>query len=145
MTGSFEIRPCQVEECEEVLGLWINHHAPGVSDNLEDVKKLVTDFSDHLLVASSDNGIAGTVIAGWDGWRGHLHHLTVRPEFRRQGVARALVEEAEARLAAKGAKRVSVLAERDNQEANTFYESLHDLGYKLDTWMNRYTKKLTRS
>lgn len=142
MIGTFEISPCRVDECEEVLDLWLNHHAPGVSDNLDDVKRLVAHFSDHLLVARTSNGIAGTIIAGWDGWRGHLHHLTVRPEFRRQGLARALVGEAERRLVAKGAKRVSVLAERDNQEANAFYESLHDLGYTLDTWMNRYTKKL---
>jgi len=37
---------------------------------------------------------------------------------------------------------VSVLAERDNAEANSFYESLHDRGYTLDTWMQRYTKRL---
>jgi ribosomal protein S18 acetylase RimI-like enzyme len=57
-------------------------------------------------------------------------------------VARALVEEAERRLVNKGARRVSVLAERDNAEANSFYESLRDRGYSLDTWMQRYTKRL---
>ena len=53
-----------------------------------------------------------------------------------------MVEEAERRLVDKGARRVSVLAERDNADANAFYESLHDHGYALDTWMQRYTKRL---
>ena len=138
----FEIRACQNEECGKVLSLWLDHHPPGVSDNLESIQRLVADFGDCLLVAINGEQIVGTIIAGWDGWRGHLHQLTVRPEFRRLGVAKALVAEAEQRLANKGAKRVSVLAERDNSQANAFYASLRDRGYRLDTWMQRYTKKL---
>jgi ribosomal protein S18 acetylase RimI-like enzyme len=53
-----------------------------------------------------------------------------------------LVEAAERRLADKGAKRVSVLTERDNAAAIAFYESLGDWGYTLDTRMQRYTKCL---
>jgi hypothetical protein len=41
----------------------------------------------------------------------------------------------------KGARRISVLTERDNAAAISFYESLQDLGYTLDTWMQRYTKR----
>ncbi len=137
-----EIRPCRLEECEEVIEVWRAHHPPGILERLDEIQRIVTHFGDHLLVARSDGQIVGTVIAGWDGWRGHLHHLTVRPLYRRRGVARALVEEAERRLVSKGARRVSVLAERDNAEANSFYESLHDRGYTLDTWMQRYTKRL---
>jgi ribosomal protein S18 acetylase RimI-like enzyme len=94
--------------------------------------RLVEDFDGHLLVATSGGRIIGAVIAGWDGWRGHLHHLAVRPEVRRQGVARALVDTAERLLIAKGAKRISVLAERDNPEAIAFYASLEAVGYALD-------------
>jgi hypothetical protein len=42
----------------------------------------------------------------------------------------------------RGARRVSVLAERDNAAAIAFYESLGDAGYVLDTRMQRYTKRL---
>ena len=139
--GHLEIRPCQLEECEAVLDLWRAHHRPGVTDHIEDIRRIVETFGDHLLVAISDEQIVGTIIAGWDGWRGHLHQLTVRPDVRRQGVARALVEAAERRIISKGAKRVSVLTERDNAAAISFYESLEDLGYTLDTWMQRYTKR----
>ena len=137
-----EIRPCRLEECEAVLDLWRAYHSPGVTDHIEDIRRIVEAFGDHLLVATVERRIVGTIIAGWDGWRGHLHHLAVRPEVRRQGVARSLVEEAERRLRSKGAKRVSVLAERDNATALAFFESLGDVGYAPDARMQRYTKHL---
>jgi ribosomal protein S18 acetylase RimI-like enzyme len=137
-----EIRPCRLEECEAVLDLWGAYHTPGITDNIEDIRRLVETFDDCLLVALVENDIVGAIIAGWDGWRGHLHHLAVRPEVRRQGVAKALVEAAERRLRDKGAKRVSVLTERDNAAAISFYESLGELGYGLDARMQRYTKRL---
>ncbi|MBW3587917.1 MAG: GNAT family N-acetyltransferase [Actinobacteria bacterium] len=139
---TLEIRSSRLEDAEDVLDLWLAYHAPGVSDTLEDVRRLIQDFPNQLLVAKVGDGIVGAVIAGWDGWRGHLHHLAVRPEFRRQGIARALLEEAERQLIKKGAKRISVLAERENREANAFCESLSKLGYELDTWMHRYTKRM---
>jgi ribosomal protein S18 acetylase RimI-like enzyme len=140
--GNIEIRPCELVECHAVLELWLAHHPPGIPEQLDQIQKLVEQFGDYLLVATIDQAIVGAVIAGWDGWRGHLHHLTVRPEYRRRGVARQLVAEAERRLALKGARRISVLVERDNAEANAFYDSLHNVGYVLDTWMQRHTKRL---
>src|SRR5215213_369127 len=137
-----EIRPCRAAECAAVLALWQAYHAPSATDRLEDVIRLVEEFDGHLLVATSGTWIVGAIIAGWDGWRGHLHHLAVRPDARRQGVARALVEAAEQLLIAKGAKRISVLAERDNPEAIAFYESLQTLGYVLDTRTQRYARTI---
>jgi ribosomal protein S18 acetylase RimI-like enzyme len=95
-----------------------------------------------LLIATFGSRIIGAIIAAWDGWRGHLHHLAVRPEARRRGVARALVDEAESVLIAKGAQRISVFAEHENSEAIGFYEALASSGYVLDTRMLRYVKTM---
>jgi ribosomal protein S18 acetylase RimI-like enzyme len=140
-----EIRPCRAAECAGVLALWQAYHAPSGTDSLEAVVRLVEDFDGHLLVAASEGRIIGAVVAGWDGWRGHLHHLAVHPDARRQGVARALVEAADRLLIAKGAKRIAVLVEHDNPEAIGFYESLQSLGYSLDTRMQRYVRTVHAS
>jgi ribosomal protein S18 acetylase RimI-like enzyme len=137
-----EIRPCRAAECAVVLELWQLHHSSTITDHIEDVTRLVDEFDGHLLVAMSRGRIIGTVIAGWDGWRGHLHHLVVRPDLRRQGIARALVSSADRLLVAKGARRISVLVEHDNPEAMAFYESLQSAGYTLDTRMQRYVRTI---
>jgi ribosomal protein S18 acetylase RimI-like enzyme len=45
----------------------------------------------------------GTIVAGWDGWRGSLYRLAVLPAARRRGTALRLVADGERRLAEKGA------------------------------------------
>ncbi len=51
-----------------------------------------------LLVAELGDQLVGSVIAGWDGWRGHLYRLAVHPDRSREGVGRALLVAAESRL-----------------------------------------------
>jgi ribosomal protein S18 acetylase RimI-like enzyme len=137
-----DIRACRPGECTAVLALWQAHHPPSPTDTLEDVVRLVEQFDGHLIVATSGGTLVGAVIAGWDGWRGHLHHLAVDPAFRRLGIATALVDAAERLLIAKGAKRISVMVERDNPEAIAFYRSLETLGFTLDTRMQRYVRTI---
>jgi ribosomal protein S18 acetylase RimI-like enzyme len=68
-----------------------------------------------LLVAEDSAQLIGTVISGWDGWRGHLYRLAVHPDHRRRGVGRALLAAAEARLAALGARRFDAMVLDDNE------------------------------
>jgi len=46
-----------------------------------------------LLVATVNGRIVGSVIDGWDGWRGHIYRLAGAPEHWRKGVARRLIVE----------------------------------------------------
>jgi ribosomal protein S18 acetylase RimI-like enzyme len=57
-----------------------------------------------LLVAVAGGGVVGTVIAGWDGWRGNIYRLAVHPNHRRRGTGRALAAAADDVLAALGAR-----------------------------------------
>ncbi len=68
--------------------------------------KLIERDPDALLLAISNRALIGTIITGWDGWRAHLYRLAVDPLYRRRGVGKALIEQAEARLAPLGAIRI---------------------------------------
>jgi len=57
------------------------------------------------LVATIDEEIVGSVIGGWDGWRGNIYRLAVAPEYRRRGIARSLMKEVSQALFDKGTRR----------------------------------------
>src|SRR3989475_3783111 len=110
MTPQVAIRPCRVEECEAVLALWRRAGAiPSVTDTLEELTRLVrSEHCDGFLVAVRDGVVVGSVIGGWDGWRGGVYRLAGGSQARRQGIAKALVRAAASVLPRKGATRVSV-------------------------------------
>jgi ribosomal protein S18 acetylase RimI-like enzyme len=133
------IRPCRPDEGPALLDLW--HHAdasPSPTDTPEQVDQVIRDPAASVLVAVDNDLLVGSIIGGWDGWRGNLYRLAVLPSYRRRGVARALVAAAEERLAELGARRVSALVEHDHPWAVGFWDSL----YEPDPRMIRYVKKV---
>ncbi|MGH7392065.1 MAG: GNAT family N-acetyltransferase [Candidatus Rokuibacteriota bacterium] len=140
MTG-VAIRPATLDEVPAVLELWRRAGAiPRPTDTAEDVTRLVTAHGGSLLVAVDDGRLVGTVIAGWDGWRGGIYRLAVLPDRRRRGLARALVTEAERRLAAQGARRISGMVAHDEAHAVGFWDRAP--GWERDERWVRYVKML---
>jgi ribosomal protein S18 acetylase RimI-like enzyme len=136
-----EIRPCRLEECAAVLAMWARAGAiPSPTDTLEEVNRLVREHADALLVAIRQDSIVGSIIGGWDGWRGNIYRLAVAPEARRAGLARRLVDAAERMLVSKGARRISALVERHEAHAVGFWDALADRGWRRDERMMRYIK-----
>jgi len=137
------IRPCRVAECPAVLALWQRAGAiPSLTDTLVELEQLIAHQGDGLLVAVEDGVIVGSVIGGWDGWRGNIYRLAVAPEARRHGLARRLVDDAVRVLRARGAHRISALVERHEAHAVGFWDSLTDQGWRRDERMLRYIKNV---
>jgi len=123
-----------------VLRLWLEAEAePSATDTPEELARLVRDHGDLFLVAEDAGRLVGTLIAGWDGWRGNMYRLAVLPAYRRQGVATALVGEAERRLRALGARRITALVIGDHDWATGFWRAA---GYEVDERMTRFVKEL---
>jgi ribosomal protein S18 acetylase RimI-like enzyme len=140
MQTTIAIRPVRDDELAAVLRLW---HVAGVSpasisDSIEGLTCLIREPAAALLVATIDNQIVGSVIGGWDGWRGNIYRLAVTAEYRRRGIARRLVAEISSALIAKGATRLSALVEHEHQWAIDFWDSVSDLGYERDPKFARY-------
>jgi len=77
------------------------------------------------------------LIAASDGWRGNMYRLAVLFEYRRRGVASALVDEGEQRLRHRGVRRVTALVAHEQTGATQFWESL---GYQFDRHTVRHVK-----
>ena len=140
MPSDIVIRSVRADELADVLRLW--HGAgvtpPSVSDSIEGLVRLIREPAALLLVAIVDSQIVGSVIGGWDGWRGNIYRLAVTREHRRRGIARRLVAEISGELFAKGATRISALVEHEHQWAMDFWDSVSDLGYERDPKFARY-------
>ena len=83
--------------------------------------------------------VAGSIIAGFDGWRGNVYRLAVHPDFQRRGIARRLLTAAEDWLRAHGVKRVGAVVEKDHTWATSFWDSTEFYLEPLDL---RYVRDL---
>ena len=124
-----------------MLSLWERAGAiPSPTDTLEELERLVRTHGDGFLVAIQGHTVVGSVIAGWDGWRGNIHRLAVAPEARRRRLARRLVREAALVMRAKGSRRLSALVERHERHAVGFWDHLAADGWRRDERMMRYVR-----
>jgi ribosomal protein S18 acetylase RimI-like enzyme len=136
------IRSATASDIDGVLELWAGARSANAStpDTPEALDALLSTSPDALLVAEHEaDGIVGAVIAGWDGWRGNMYRLAVRPEHRRRGIALALVEHAERRLSERGARRITALVAHEELEAVGFWTHA---GYARDATIARFVKAL---
>lgn len=118
------LRAAEVSDIPSVLQLWSESGAePTHTDDVQSLKKLIAHDSGALIVATGDSHLVGSVIAGWDGWRGSVYRLVVAPEHRRSGLGRRLLDEAERRLAASGAVRCQAVVVGTEPAALGFWQA----------------------
>jgi ribosomal protein S18 acetylase RimI-like enzyme len=134
-----DVRLARVGDVGAVLALWSTaaENANRPVDTRAAVLALLDRDPTALLVAESADEIIGSIIAGWDGWRGHLYRLAVHPDHRRQGVAAALLAAAEARLGALGAVRFDAMVLGSNEAGHQLW---HSAGYRRQDDWGRWVK-----
>ena len=135
---SLFVRFAAEPDVDAVLDLWrVAAEGASATDDRDGVMGLLAHDAAAFLVAERDGVIVGTVIAAWDGWRAHCYRLAVLPEHRRSGVARALLDAADERFAAVGARRVDALVVDGNERAERLWSGA---GFRLQTGMRRWVK-----
>jgi ribosomal protein S18 acetylase RimI-like enzyme len=69
-----------------VLALWESSRSAAsvTPDTREAVEALLRQPGSMLLLAFEDGELVGTLVAGWDGWRGNMYRLAVRSDMRRR-------------------------------------------------------------
>lgn len=137
------IRPYLEADRRAIVALWrlvfAGDPAWNEPDDVIDRKKLVQ--ADLFLVGLVGECVIGTVVAGFDGVRGWVHHLAVMPEYRRRGIASLLMDRAERSLLEMGCPKLNLQVRRSNAAVIAFYEKrghavddVISLGKTLGRW-----------
>ena len=141
LTSALRIRAAGPGDLDAVLAFWRTAaEGTSISDDRAGVERLVSRDPEALILAELDGELAGTVIAGFDGWRCHLYRLAVHPGHRRQGVATALLAAAEERFTALGGRRADAMVLQRNETAQ---QSRGAAGYAPEERWRRWVKPLT--
>jgi ribosomal protein S18 acetylase RimI-like enzyme len=119
------LRTGTLDDIDAVLTFWLDATAePSTTDDAAGLEGLLDRSPGALILALDGDAIVGTIVAGWDGWRGALYRLAVQPSHRRRGIATRLVAEAEQLLRDQGVRRMHLIASRAGGEtAESFWIS----------------------
>ncbi|MBD8007761.1 MULTISPECIES: GNAT family acetyltransferase [Acinetobacter] len=121
----FIIRPYLESDLDDVIALWELCGLTRPWNNPEiDIFRKLAQRDQLFLLAVKDNQLIATVMGGYDGHRGWVNYLAVHPNFQRNGVATALVQQLEKRLIALGCPKLQLLIRKDNIDVQSFYEQL---------------------
>jgi ribosomal protein S18 acetylase RimI-like enzyme len=124
-----------------VLALWDTSRSPVsvTPDTHEAVEALIAQPGAVLLLALDGDAVVGTLVVGWDGWRGNMYRLAVREDLRRRGFARELVDAGHEHLLSVGARRVTALVGAGEDAAAGLWRAA---GYELDTHVHRFVRNI---
>ena len=142
-----EYRLMTIEDYDAVYRLWLSTPGMGLNttdDSREGIGRYLRRNPTTCFVAECGGEVVGVILSGHDGRRGFIHHTAVLPDFRRQGVARQLLDCAMAALEREGIHKVALVAFGRNEVGNAFWERMgftvrEDLVYR-----NRSIHELVR-
>lgn len=110
---------------EDAISLWRETPGVGVSsaDEPEAIRFYLERNPGMSFVALVDGRLMGTILCGHDGRRGYIHHVTVQPDYRRQGIASQLVNHALAALKEIGISKCHLFIFGENETGIAFWQA----------------------
>ena len=110
---------------DEVVWLWISCGLIK-SENQATKQQLSAFLHRGIFLISKDEAgrIIGSVMGGWDGWRGWIYKLAVAHEERRKGIATQLLSEIASRLHDVGATITRAYIENQNEASLSLFSKL---------------------
>lgn len=124
-----QIREFKITDYDKVMQLWKESGLvirPG--DDIDGVRLKLQRDPDLFLLVEENDEIVGVVMGGWDGRRGWINHLAVKPSRQRSGIGSHLIRELETRLTRKGARKVNAQIYQSNKRSIQFFKAA---GYEV--------------
>lgn len=119
------VRKMRISDYKAVYALWLSCKGMGlndVDDSEEGIARFLARNPDTCFVAEKDGKVLGVIMAGNDGRRGYIYHMSVRPDYRKQGIGSALVKTTLNALGELGISKVALVVFAKNADGNAFWE-----------------------
>lgn len=97
-----------------------------VWDGRDNLKKKITSRPGSIVVACIGDQIVGNAYIVEDGWAAFIFRLSVRKEFRSQGIGKKLMQSCEARLKERGYGEAAIFVEDEDLGLKDFYKNKLD-------------------
>lgn len=124
------IRPYQELDEAFVIALWQECELTRPWNNPKsDINRKLTTQPELFLVGLEGDKLVATAMIGFDGNRGWVHYLGVLPTYQGLAYGRAMMDEAERLLIARGCPKINLQVRSTNAAVIAFYQKL---GYQID-------------
>lgn len=98
---------------------------PGVTFRSADSKEATTAYLERnpglSFIALDNDQVVACAMCGHDGRRGYLQHVVVLPDYRKRGIASALVDRCLSKLETIGIFKTHIDVQADNELANAYW------------------------
>lgn len=142
MRFTIDIREMTPQDYDTVYALWEQTEGVGLSaaDSRERINSYLERNPGCSFVARDEERAVGAVLCGHDGRRGYLHHLAVKPAYRRHGVGRQLITHALTALRKAGIDKCHLFVFKTNAPALAFWQAN---GWQIRTDIQLFSKDLS--
>ncbi|MEE9117780.1 MAG: GNAT family acetyltransferase [Calditrichia bacterium] len=131
---NFSIRSYRESDRDDVIQLWKECELVVPWNNPQrDIERKQTVQAEFFLIGLIHKKIIATTMVGYEGHRGWVNYLAVKPKFQRQGIGKRMMENAEQRLLKLGCPKIQVQIRNTNDGVIKFYRKQ---GYIKDEVVN---------
>ena len=125
-----KVRPYKETDQEDVIFLWDECGLVTPQNNpIKDIERKLKVDPDLFLVGIVDNKIVATVMGGYEGHRGWINYLAVKPSEQRKGYGQSIMQSVEQLIKEKGCAKINLQVRTSNEQVTAFYSAI---GYGND-------------
>ena len=120
-----KVRAFEEKDRNDVINLW---QECGLvvpqNDPSKDIDRKANVDRDLFLVGELSGKIVATVMGGYEGHRGWVNYLAVKPSERRKGLGRKIMFAVETLIKSKGCPKINLQVRESNTNVIAFYNSI---------------------
>lgn len=120
-----KIRAYTQQDKEDVISLWDECGLVVPQNNpAKDIERKLKVDPELFLVGLREDAVVATVMGGYEGHRGWINYLAVKPAQQRKGYGQAIMQAVEALLIKKGCPKINLQVRKTNESVIAFYAAI---------------------